>query len=104
MTLAKEYIALNFHKALKIEEMAKELYVDRKYLRNLFMHYLGISTKEYLTRYRIERAKEMLWHGNEKISTIAASVGYSDPLAFCRTFKQRVGTTPSEYRRRKKKE
>lgn len=102
--LAKEYIALNFHKELKIEKMAKDLYVDRKYLRNLFMHYLGISTKEYLTRYRIERAKEMLWHGNEKISAIATSVGYSDPLAFCRIFNQRVGLTPGEYRKRKKKE
>lgn len=99
VALAKEYIALNFHKSLKVMDIAKKLYVDRKYLRNLFMRYEGVSTKEYLMNYRMERAKELLWSEGNSVKATAKSVGYDDQLAFCRAFKRHVGISPTEYRR-----
>ena len=99
---AKEYIALNFHKSLKVEDIAARLYVDRKYLRNLFMRYEGVSTKEYLMNYRIQRAKELLRNDDNSVKATAKSVGYDDQLAFFRAFKRHVGLSPSEYRKNAK--
>ncbi len=94
---AKDYIAANYHKRLTVEKVAAAIYVDRQYLRNLFVKYTGISTKAYLDKYRMSRAAELLELNNSSISMIALSVGYSDPFAFSKAFKKHYGASPSEY-------
>lgn len=95
---AKRYIAENYHRELKIERLANELHIDRKYLRNLFKKHTGKSTFEYLTDYRLQRAKELLTATDAPVGTIAVSVGYPDQLAFSRLFKTHIGMSPSAYR------
>ena len=94
---AKEYVASNYHKKLTVEEIATALYIDRQYLRNLFVKYTGASTKEYLDGYRMARAKELLELPYVSVSDVAASVGYSDPLAFSKAFRKHSGESPKEY-------
>ena len=96
--MAKRYIDTNYGKQIKIEDIAEELGVDRKYLRNLFFKYLGISTKDYLTNVRIEKAKELLSQNSMAVGEISLCVGYADALAFSKIFKKHVGVSPSEYR------
>ena len=43
-------------------------------------------------------AKQLLSEGQKKISAIAEECGFSSTYHFCRSFKERVGTTPSEFR------
>lgn len=97
---AKSYIKLNLHEELKVETIASELHIDRKYLRNLFKRYTGLSTLEYLLDRRLKRAKELLETTDVSIGAIAASVGYSDQLTFSRMFKKHIGISPTEYRAR----
>ena len=96
--MAKRYIDINYSKQIKVEDIADNIGVDRKYLRNLFFKYLGVSTKDYLTDVRIEKAKEMLAQSSVAVGEIALAVGYSDALAFSKLFKKHVGVSPSEYR------
>ena len=95
---AKSYIRSNYHRSLKVEDVAAMLHIDRKYLRNLFVQYTGESTQQYIIRVRMQHAKEYLKRTDAGISTIANSVGYDDAMAFSRMFKKYVGVSPTEFR------
>lgn len=96
--MAKRYIDRNFSTPIKVEEIAEHIGVDRKYLRNLFFRYVGVSTKDYLMNIRIERAKELLVNSDLSVSDVAMSVGYPDALAFSKIFKKHTELSPTEYR------
>ncbi len=96
--LAKEYIHANYHKDIKVEEIAKKLHIDRKYLRNLFIRYTQMSTREYIISLRMETAKDLLINSEASISLIASSVGYNDSLNFSKMFKKHTGVSPKKYR------
>lgn len=53
---------------------------------------------EYISDYRINKAKELLRDTNIKISGVAEKVGFSDAAYFYRVFKKSVGVTPAQYR------
>ena len=62
----------------------------------------GMSFFDYLNRYRIEYAKELLSRGEGRggaILNIAFTVGFNSNSAFYAAFKKRVGQTPAQYRR-----
>ena len=100
---AEEFIALNYHKHITVESIASALYIDRQYLRNLFVRYAGMPTKAYLDKYRMTRAAELLEMREANIQTIALSVGYNDALVFSKAFKKHYGVSPSQYMQRAQK-
>lgn len=67
--------------------------LDRR-IRDLF----GVSTKQYITRTRIDVARHSLTHTTKSITQIALACGYSDQSSFTRRFRQSVGLTPQAYR------
>lgn len=96
-----EYIASNYEKKIKISELADYIGVNRSYLTNSFKKTIGCSPQEYLVNYRMQKAKSMLKSSDMQISEIAALVGYTDPLAFSKIFKQRYNLSPRAYREEK---
>lgn len=98
--MAMDYIAQNYKRKLRIQEMAAYIGVNRSYLTAIFKKIVGCSPQEYLVNLRMEKAKAMLEETEIKINVIAASVGYADQLAFSRIFNQRYGMGPREYRQR----
>lgn len=70
------------------------------YIRRLFKRYHCCSPSEYLTRLRLEHAKELLrsWHlNNFTIPQIALQSGFTDPNYFSRVFKKYTLLTPLQY-------
>ena len=65
-----------------------------------FSQEMGMTFIEYLTRKRIESAKELLMTTDLRSSEIAYRVGYRDPHYFSATFKRIQGESPREYRMR----
>ena len=61
---------------------------------------MGDSFIEYLTKKRMERAKQYLRETDLRSGEIALAVGYKDPRYFSYVFKRTQGCTPSEYRAR----
>ncbi|TFE25173.1 helix-turn-helix transcriptional regulator [Cohnella luojiensis] len=59
---------------------------------------LGICFNDYITRVRIDRAKEQLRTTTLKIARISQMVGYEDQNYFCNVFKKVTGVSPSAYR------
>ena len=78
--------------------IAQEIGISKNYLSEIFHQELGISPWEYLTRYRINQAKQMLKTNDRNITEIAALSGFDDPAHFSRIFKAHTGQSPKEYR------
>ena len=95
----KDYIDRYYEKKLRIGAIAEYIGVNRSYLSNSFRRETGVSPQEYLMGIRIRRAQTLLRESGLMIAEIAQQVGYPDALAFSRIFRQRVGLSPSAYRR-----
>lgn len=84
---------------IKIQEVADHVGVNRSYLASSFQRVLGCSPRGYLTKARMEKARELLARTDLQISLVADSVGYTDPLAFTKIFKRSFGMSPRTYRK-----
>ena len=95
---ATRYIRANYHEQITVESIAGYVGISRKYLYAIFKSALGISPKDYIINYRIEKAKEFLRNESLSVGSIAYSVGYDDSLNFSKMFKSKTGMSPREYR------
>ena len=80
------------------EDMADELYISPNYLCELFKRHTNKNLTDYISAYRIDRAKELLLDIRYRVNDVAYMVGFSDSQYFSNLFKKRVGMTPTEYR------
>lgn len=94
---ALEYIAQNYNKKIKNDELAKITDLSTVYFRKLFTELTGTSPVNYIHQLRIKKAKEMLKTDYGSISDIAYSLGYLNVYDFSRDFKKRTGIPPSNY-------
>ena len=101
--LAIQFITNNFNKNITLKDVADEVFLSQNYLSELFKKETGEGFYEFLSNYRIKRAKEMLITTNLKIYEVAESVGYNDSITFGRAFKKITGTTPNSFRNNKVK-
>ncbi|WP_169736187.1 response regulator [Caldanaerobius polysaccharolyticus] len=88
------------NKDLTLNDIAEKLYITPNYLSYLFKSETGENFMEYLTKVRIDKAKELLKKLDMKIYEIADAVGYADAHHFSKVFKRVEGITPTEYRER----
>lgn len=93
-------IETRYQEELTVQGLSALVYVTPQYLSRLFRRFLGKSVYEYLTIYRISRAREfLLSRPHDQIQDIARAVGFSDPSHFIAMFKKVTGSTPLEFRR-----
>ena len=90
------------HTAWTLEKMAEKVGMSRAAFAKRFKDLVGQPMFEYLTMLRIQRAKELLQETKLPLYEIAGRVGYESDLAFTKTFKKHVGTTPTRYRKQAK--
>ncbi len=95
----KIYLDHNYHRKIKVEDIASDLFLSRGYIRNVFFEKVGMSPKAYLQSVRFDAACSLLKTTNYTVAEIARSVGYDDQLNFSKLFKNKYGISPSEYRK-----
>lgn len=97
--LIKEFIAGRYQdETLSIKDISEHVFLSSSYVCTLFKNETGRTLNQYLTDFRIDKAKNLLADPRYKITDISARVGYSDGNYFGKTFKKLVGMSPSEYR------
>ena len=96
---AVNFIQNNYFRGIGIAEIAEHTGVSRSYLYKVFSKNLHISPKEFLTRLRLVRSKELLELTELSVEGVAMSCGYQDALVFSKAFKQETGMPPSHYRK-----
>ena len=81
-----------------IETLARQSGVSRTVLAERFVELVGIPPMQYLARWRMQIASEMLSSGNTNIARIAQEIGYESEASFSRAFKKMNGVAPSAWR------
>jgi len=92
------YIKGNFNLKLNLSTIAEYVYVHPTYLSELFKKETGININEFITYYRVYKAKELLGKIENKIYMVANLVGFGDQRYFSQVFKKKTGLTPVEYK------
>ncbi|MAU01578.1 MAG: hypothetical protein CL608_30945 [Anaerolineaceae bacterium] len=96
---AKEFIDTHFSDpSLLLNEVAATVNLSPSHFSVVFGRETGESFKDYLTRVRIERAKELLRTTNMKCSEVAFQSGYNDPHYFSYVFRKNTGLPPQQFR------
>ena len=82
-----------------VTTLALELGMSRTSLFSKTKSLLGESPQAFLTSFRLNRAKELLRHGDLNVSEVAYKVGFSTLTGFSRSFKNQFGVPPSSIQR-----
>lgn len=99
LATAVDYLHAHFGARLDISDVAKEVGVSPDQLKRDFVSVFGVPPRRYLSMIRLHAALEMLGSGIP-IVDIAHACGYPDQSSFTHRFRDAVGASPSEYRRR----
>ena len=95
---AMAYIGEHYHEPnIGVAAIAQHLGISEGHLSHTFKKETDYTLLNYLTRYRIHRAMELLRDCRLKVYEVAEQVGYRDIAYFSATFKKLVGMSPSEY-------
>nr|WP_296156138.1 helix-turn-helix transcriptional regulator [uncultured Blautia sp.] len=93
-------IETHYSEELTAGNLSSLVYVTPQYLSRLFRRFLGCSVYEYLTMYRINRAKELLLtDASMKIQDVAQACGFTDASHFIAMFRKSTGITPLDFRK-----
>ncbi len=83
-----------------VDSLAREVHVSPQYLTRLFRRFTGCSVQNYITRVRINRAKELLiGKPYLQVQSISHMSGFHDVSYFISVFRQQTGTTPKQFRK-----
>jgi AraC-like DNA-binding protein len=98
----REYLELNCHKPLKQADVAAHFYMSTSQFTRRMRSETGGTFNELLVSIRIERAKELLQETDWTFTGISSHLSFKSSSYFLALFRQKVGCTPAEYRKRKK--
>ncbi|MEK3724268.1 response regulator transcription factor [Paenibacillus sp. FSL H8-0034] len=94
----KEIVLQNLAEDISLQRVAEQVNLTHHYLSKLFKIEAGQNYSDFVTDSRMNKAKQLLKETNLKIHEISNMTGYLSAKHFMNVFKQRVGTTPSDYR------
>ncbi|MCY9696780.1 helix-turn-helix domain-containing protein [Paenibacillus alginolyticus] len=94
---AKKFLDLHYREEINQSLISEMVGVSESYLSKQFVKEVGCNFIHYLTKLRIEEAKQLLEKGI-KISDISERIGYLNPEHFSRIFKKMTGFSPKAYR------
>lgn len=80
-----------------LDDVAVKLFLSPNYLRALWKRETGMTSTEYITELRMERARILLKGKDRKIGDVAEQVGYRDSRYFSSSFKKLYHMSPGEY-------
>jgi AraC family transcriptional regulator len=100
---ATELLRENLDGTVRLGDLARECELSVSHFARSFKASFGVTSHQWLTARRIERAKELLALSNLPLADVASQSGFGDQAAFTRTFHRDVGATPSQWRREHKR-
>jgi len=97
MMQVKMYLLDNYHQSISLEEVAATVKLSPNYFSSLFREEFGVTFIDYVTKIRMDKAKELIIKNNYSLKEISFMVGYKDPNYFSRVFKNHHKQSPKQY-------
>lgn len=94
------WLESHYSENVRLERLVSYMGYSRSRLFELFKHETGLTPADWLSRYRIKRARKLLRSTSLPIAEIARACGYASAQYFNAAFKKQTGSTPSEWRKR----
>ena len=93
----QDHIHAVYMQEIRVEDIARSMNLDRRYLSRYFKEKTGQTVQEYLISVRMEEAQKMLLQGRS-VAEAALLSGFQDPFHFSKMFKRRFGVSPMIWR------
>ncbi len=86
---------------IKVNEVARMIGISRGYLTRIFKKTMNVSPQDFQTRFRMEKAGDLLRSSESPVSVVAEKLGYTDVLSFSKSFRRHYGMSPTAFREQK---
>lgn len=97
--MIRDYISNHYaNPSLSVKDISEYAKLSASYVCTFFKTGTGVTLNQYITEYRMEKAKQLLADPRYRIADVSLAVGYSDGNYFGKSFKKYTGLSPSEYR------
>ena len=100
VTRVLDFVSYHYMEDIKVEDLAKSCHISETHFRRVFTSYMKMSPLEYINTVRIQTACELLQKTDDPVADIAHKCGFTTNSTFNRNFKQMMGITPNEWRKR----
>jgi AraC-like DNA-binding protein len=94
------YIAESYKKNISLKTLSAHLGYDYCYLSKAFNDMFSMSFTDYLNTFRIDHALALLTNSNLSVTDIAFESGFQSIRSFNNVFKNRMGLSPAEFRKK----
>ncbi len=94
-----EYLNQHYAEELNQEELSQKFHFSRGYFSRFFKVQTGMTYKEYIIKYRLEKAMEELLNTNHSILDISENNGFGSETQFITWFQRQYHNTPAKYRK-----
>ena len=96
------YIQNHTNTVITVDEIAEQIHRSPSYLMKHFKDELGMSVGDYITKCKMEEARNLLIFSERSLAEISAYLGYSSQSYFQNVFKKQFGITPLQYRKQQR--
>lgn len=98
--IAHDYIRSYFNHPIKLDEIAKVACLSPNHLLRTYFQVYGKTPHQHISEFRIQKAKQLLTELDHNLTYITFELGFQNPVSFSKMFKQHVGLSPKEYRKK----
>ncbi|MBR3393172.1 MAG: helix-turn-helix domain-containing protein [Firmicutes bacterium] len=99
ITQIMQYIWENYRQEISMTEIAEKVFLSRSVASRLFKQTTGENFPDYLKKLRLSGVRKALEQSDLSVTQIALEYGFSSPSVLNRTFREKMGMSPLEYRR-----
>ena len=94
----KDYIYKNYNRKIYLENIAAAIGISTGHLSRVFRQDMGMSIQEYIQKFRVERAANLLKYSEASLTEISDYVCFHSQSHFGSAFKRYMKMTPKQYR------
>jgi AraC family transcriptional regulator len=100
ISIAHDYIRSYYDQPIKLDEVARVACLSTNHLLRTYAQIYGKTPHQHISAFRIQKAKQLLEELEHNMTTITFELGFQNPVSFSKMFKQHVGISPKEYRKK----